>query len=192
MKIVVVGVGALGSHLVPLIRNLGAEIVVVDFDRVEAKNTLSQLHPVGSVGKLKVESLAGAMLLLHKLKIGKIPHKLVPNNVDQILGSATKDDLIVDCLDNGEARRLVQTFARGAHIPLLHGALAANGAFGRVAWDEGFVVDDAPPGAATCDDGEHLPFISVVSSYIARSVQIFVRTGKKTGFAVSPAGAIGV
>ncbi len=54
-----------------------------------------------------------------------------------------------------------------------------------------FAIDDeAGMGAATCEDGEHLPFIINVSSYMAASVQRFLKDGKKIGFQVHPGGVV--
>jgi molybdopterin/thiamine biosynthesis adenylyltransferase len=182
-KVVIVGVGALGSHVLQFSRGLGVTFLLVDFDRVEQKNVTSQFHGKPGVGKNKVQALQQTMQLLWGLKVGVVPHKLTSENDDQLLSGS---DLLVDCLDNGPSRRLVQGFARRTHTPCLHGALAANGVFGRVVWDEDFVIDDADEGAATCEDGAHLPFIVMVSSCIARSVQEFLDTGKKVGFQVTP------
>src|SRR5262245_66462519 len=96
--IIVVGVGALGSHVVQLIRNVGATIRVVDFDRVEQKNVASQFHAKQSVGKSKVVGLQQTMQFLFGLKIEVVPHKLVAENSNELLGKA---DLVIDCLDNG-------------------------------------------------------------------------------------------
>jgi hypothetical protein len=115
-----------------------------------------------------------------------VPHRLTQDNVEALLGGA---DLVIDCLDNGASRRVIQGFVRAKGIPCLHGAVDPNGTFGRIVWDEMFVVDDENgAGAATCEDGEHLPFIVLVSSYLARSTQRFIKTGKKTGFQVHPNG----
>jgi len=189
MKIVtIVGVGALGSHVLPLLRNVGATLRVIDFDRVETKNTQSQFHPKSSVGKTKVLALQQTVQLLWGMRIETIPHKLVADNAEALLG---KSDLVLDCLDNGAARRVVQSFVRKNAIPCLHGALAANGGFGRVVWDESFTIDDETGvGGATCEDGEHLPFISITSSYLAHAVKEYLTTGKKIGFQVMPVGAI--
>ena len=185
--ITIVGAGALGSHLIPLLRNLDASIRIIDFDRVEQKNVMSQFHAKSSVGKAKVVALQQTLQFLFGLKVQVIPHKLVANNDSQLL---SQSDLIVDCLDNGEARRLVQNFARQNKTPCLHGALAADGQFGRSIWDENFRIDDETnTGAATCENGEHLPFISIVSSYMAMSVQIFIEHGKKIGYQIFPGGA---
>jgi molybdopterin-synthase adenylyltransferase len=186
--VTIVGVGALGSHVVQLLRGVDATLRVIDFDRVEQKNVASQFHGKPTVGKSKVMGLQQTMQYLFGVKILTIPHKLTLENDDQLLG---KSDLVVDCLDNGEARRIVQAFVRRSSTPCLHGALAANGGFGRVVWDEHFKIDDeSGAGAATCEDGAHLPFISITSSFLARAAQEFLGTGRKFGFEVSPGGVI--
>jgi molybdopterin/thiamine biosynthesis adenylyltransferase len=184
----VVGVGALGSHVVQALRNADATLKVIDFDRVEQRNVASQFHGKPNVGKAKVASLQQTMNFLFGRKVETIPHKLTSDNDDQLLSKA---DLLIDCLDNGAARKLVQGFARRSHTPCLHGALDANGSFGRVVWDENFVIDEeGAAGAATCEDGVHLPFITVVAANIAYAAQQFFKDGRRIGFEISPGGAI--
>jgi molybdopterin/thiamine biosynthesis adenylyltransferase len=184
--IVVVGVGALGSHLVQLLRNVDATIRMVDFDRVEQKNVASQFHAKQSVGKSKVVGLQQTMQFLFGIKIDGVPHKLVAENATQLLGNA---DLVVDCLDNAAARRILQAFARASSTACLHGALAADATFGRVVWDEDFTIDsELSAGAATCDDGEALPFIATTAALLAQAVAAFMKTGKKFGFQIHPGG----
>ena len=188
--IVIVGVGALGSHLVQFIRNEKVDIRVVDFDRVEQKNVMSQFHGKPGVGKSKVEALKQTMDFLFKRSVQTVGHKLVDNNVDQLMKGAT---LVVDCLDNGAARKLVQDYVRKHSLPCLHGALAPGGEFGRSIWDEQFVIDsEAGAGAATCEDGEFLPFIALTAAYMARSIQVFLREQKKIGFSISPVGVVAI
>jgi molybdopterin/thiamine biosynthesis adenylyltransferase len=187
MKITIVGVGALGTEVVMLLRNAGT-LKIIDFDRVERKNTLSQLHAVTHVGKNKAQAMQQTMQFLFGVKVEAIPHKLTADNVDALLSGA---DLIIDCLDNAPSREIVQRYARKTKAPCLHGALAANGEFGRVIWDENFVIDSgSKPGAATCEDGEHLPFIGVVSALLARAAHEFLTKGKKIEFAVHPSGVM--
>lgn len=186
MKITIIGVGALGSHLVQSLRNEDATIKVIDFDRVEMKNVASQFHFKNGVGKKKVDALKQAMQFCYGRKIETVSNKLTADNVDQLLAGA---DLLIDCLDNGEARRLVQGYARANDVPCLHGALAANGGFGRVVWDKNFVIDDeAGAGAATCEDGEFLPFIQITATYIAQAVQRFIKQRRTIGYEISPGG----
>lgn len=187
--VTIVGVGALGSHLVQFLRSEDIEIRVIDFDRVEQKNVQSQFHSKPSVGKLKSDALKQSMQFLYGKKIHSFNHKLVSDNVRNLL----QGDLVIDCLDNGEARQLVQEHARTTDMPCLHGALAPDGGFGRVIWDEQFVIDsEAGQGGATCENGEFLPFIAITSAYLARAAQIFLATGKKTGFSISPNSVVAV
>lgn len=183
-SIAIVGVGALGSHLVQFLRNVDASMKVIDFDRVEQKNVAAQFHSKPSVGKLKVQGLQQSMQFLFGAKIDVVSSKLTGVNRFELLRGA---DLIIDCLDNGASRRLVQEYAAEGRVPCLHGALAADGAFARVVWNENFVIDDeATVGAPTCEAGEHLPYVAIVAGYLARAVQEFLRSGKKIGFEVGP------
>ena len=187
--VTIVGVGALGSHLVQFLRSEDVAINVIDFDRVEMRNTQSQFHSKPSVGKMKSNALKQSMQFLYGRKIGAKTNKLVASNVDVLL----QGDLIIDCVDNGATRRLSQDHVRAKGLPCLHGALAADGSFGRVIWDDGFTIDDeSGEGGATCENGEFLPFIGITACYLARATQIFLTEGKRIGFSISPAGAVRV
>jgi len=186
--IVIVGVGALGSHLLLGIRNIDVRITLVDFDRVELKNTMSQFHVKQGVGLNKVQALQKTMRMLFGASINGAPVRLSSENLDMLLGGARGHpaDLVVDCTDNGEARQLMQAWCTTHDIPLLHGSLAADGAYARVMWTEHFSIDDDGEGGATCEDGEHLPFISWVSAMMAMEVQSFLATGRKRSFHLTP------
>ena len=191
-KIVIVGVGALGSHVALLLRNLDMQnvpgkpgelfrLVAVDFDRVEQKNTLAQFHGKASVGKNKALGLQQTINFLFGVKIDAVPHKLVAENVQALLRDAA---LVIDCLDNAPSRRIVQNFVRECQVPCVHGALAANGTIGRVVWDDKFAIDENDGEGATCEDGEHLPFIGLVSAQLARAAQEFLKSRQQTSFQV--------
>ncbi len=185
-QIVILGVGALGSHVVQFLRGVDASLRVVDFDRIERKNIASQFHSRTGVGKSKVNSLAQTMNFLFGVKVEVVPHKLADNNVEQLLDGA---DLVIECFDNGASRRLVQSHVRAADVACLHGAVDADGSFGRAIWDPQFVIDDETnEGTATCEDGEHLPFIALTSGVIARAAQVFLGSKEQHGYSVSPNG----
>lgn len=187
MNITIIGVGALGSHVTLFLRNEGT-IKIVDFDRVDQKNVLAQFHGKPGVGRNKVQALQQAMQFMFGLKLPGVPHKLTSDNCDVVMGGS---DLILDCLDNAEARRLVQGYARQHKIPCLHGALAADGSYGRVVWDENFVIDsENVAGQPTCEGGEHLPFIAQASATIAKAAQEFILRGKKNDYAIRPGGVV--
>lgn len=183
--VVIVGVGALGSHLAQFLRSCNIKIRIIDFDHIEKKNILSQFHANNSVGKPKVLGLQQLMQFLFGFKLETISNKLVENNVDHLLKGA---NVIVDCLDNAAGRRLIQDYVRKNNIPCVHGALApAAQSFGRVIWDDDFSIDSEDgAGLATCENGDQLPFIALVSAYLACSVQEFLVSGKKLGIMAYP------
>ena len=183
-KVVVVGVGALGSHFVLFGRSLPVQFAVIDFDRIEQKNVLAQFHTKMGVGRNKAQALQQTMQGMFGVRIDAVPHRLTLDNVEALLKDAA---VIVDCLDNGASRKLVQDFARAKGTPCLHGALAADGQLGRVVWDEIFTIDSEDvTGQATCEGGEHLPFIGMVSTWMARILQMFLTDGKKVSLQVTP------
>ena len=181
--ITVVGVGALGSHLVQFLRNEDVAIRIIDFDRVEQKNVMSQFHSKPSVRKLKVSALKQSMQFLYGREIMAVNCRLAEDNIDTTIFG----DLVIDCLDNGATRRLIQKRVREEGIPCLHGGLDGVGSFGRVVWDKQFVIDDeAGQDEATCENGEFLPFIAITAAYLARAAQMFLADGKRIGFLITP------
>jgi molybdopterin/thiamine biosynthesis adenylyltransferase len=186
----IVGVGALGSHFYQFIRNEDVEVRLIDFDRVEQKNISAQFHSKKSVGKHKVSALLETTNFLWGLRPTAISSKLVENNAMSLLG-LNPEILVVDCLDNGASRRLLQDHVRKHGMPCIHGALAADGTYGQVVWDKDFKIDDENvAGEATCDGGQHLPFIGVVSCLLAHAVQTWLRSSKHIGYSISPGGVV--
>ena len=182
--VVLVGAGALGSHVAPLLRNAeGLVLHIVDFDKVETKNTLSQFYGQPAVTRSKASALMSQLRSLWPtMKIEAKPVKLTTQNSEVLLGRAT---LVIDCLDNAEGRQAIQREVRKRGVPCLHGAVSADGAYGVSVWDEHFVIDtEGSVGQATCEGGEHLAFINVVSAVLATSATRFLRDGTKDSFRV--------
>lgn len=187
-RIVFAGVGALGSNAVVLCRNLAAQLVLVDFDRVETKNTLSQAFVKPSIGKNKADALKLQLSNFWGVKAEAFGVRITAENVETLCASA---DLVVDAFDNAASRRLLSTWARAKNKPLVHAAISADGTFGLVRWDERFTADEeGTPGAATCEGGEHLPLIGQVSATLARAIQDFVKDGTRADAMISLSGVI--
>jgi molybdopterin/thiamine biosynthesis adenylyltransferase len=182
--IVFCGVGALGSTAALLCRTLPAKLSFVDFDRVESKNLLSQAYTRQAVGKNKAEALKLQLRTFYGVEATAYPVRLGPSNVATV---ATGADLLVDCFDNAESRRVVLSYAASSGVPSVHAGLAADGSFGLVRWGERFVPDEADAaGRATCEGGEHLPFIGLVAARLAVVVAAFARTGAREDAFVTP------
>lgn len=186
MRVVICGVGALGSTAVSLCRNLDVELRLVDFDRVESKNLAAQWFVKQSVGKHKAEAVRLQLANFFGAKAEAINARLVANNAAQLIGGA---GLAVDCFDNADSRLVLSTAARELGVPLLHGALAADGTFGMVRWDERFTPDrEDVAGQATCEGGEHLPMIGLVGATLARAIQDFVKSEARHDYLVALSG----
>lgn len=174
--VLIVGVGAIGSHAALFLRN-ASHLRLVDHDRVESKNVLSQFHPKQGVGKNKTVAFSAAALNLFQTAMVSIPNKFSAMNADALLAGV---DLVLDCTDNGEARRSIQAACQKHGVPCLHGALSADGTFGRAVWMEHFRIDNESADAqATCEDGENLPFHALVGAQVALSAQRFLKSGER-------------
>jgi len=184
--ITIVGLGALGSHLVLFSRNWKLPLRGIDFDVVENRNMLAQFHTRMTGRGNKAACLQKTMQGLFGVKIDAVPHKLTRDNVEALLGGSA---LVIDCTDNAEARYIIQAYVRDREIPCLHGALSASGDFARVVWDEHFVADpEGTAGQATCEDGGQLPFFALAASWLALAAQTFLDKGQKQSFQVMPSG----
>ena len=185
-RVVFCGVGALGSNAVVACRNLEAQLVLVDFDRVESKNCLSQAFVKPSVGKNKADALKLQLANFWGVKAEAFGVRVGDENVSTLCGAA---DLVVDAFDNAKSRRVLSGFARSVGKPLVHAAVSADGTFGLVRWDERFEADEEPSeGAATCEGGEHLPLIALVSATLARTVADHLASGQKRDAMISLSG----
>jgi hypothetical protein len=186
VKVVIFGVGALGSHAAVLCRSLPIRLAFVDFDRVESKNLLAQAHVRPSVGRNKAEALRLQLLNLHGVEADAFPVRLEQTNVSA-LGSGAR--LLVDCLDNARGRRVLSDHARATGTPLVHAAISADGTFGLVRWEERFTADvEDQEGQATCEGGEHLPFIGLVAAALTRTIQEFISNGCKRDLMLASSG----
>lgn len=175
MRIVFCGVGAIGSNAVMACRNLDAALRLVDFDRVESKNLLAQAYVKQSVGKNKAAALKLQLKNFHGIETEAFGVRLGTNNCAELLAGA---DLVVDAFDNLASRQLLSGWAREHGVPLVHAALSADGTCGLVRWDDTFAPDaEDEAGQATCEGGEHLPFITLLSATLARVIQDFAKDG---------------
>ena len=188
MRILFCGVGALGSHALMLCRNLEAPLRVVDFDRVESKNLAAQWYVKQSVGKHKAEAVRLQLANFYGVKVEAFAVRLAATNAAQLLAGC---ELAVDCFDNADSRIALAEAARAAGVALVHAALAGDGTFGIVRWDERFVADrEDVAGQATCEGGEHLPMIGLVGATLARAIQDFVRAGDRRDYMISLSGVV--
>jgi molybdopterin/thiamine biosynthesis adenylyltransferase len=186
--ITIIGVGALGSHVAQFLRNEKAGLKVVDFDRIEAKNVQAQFHSAMRLGYNKADAIQNVMRGLFRVAVSSCPYKMVEDNARIVLKDST---LVLDCTDNLKSRNIISSYCKELTLPLLHGAMSASGDFARIIWDEHFIADhEGDDTAATCVDGEHLPFFAAASAFMSIEAQNFLKTGKKRSWQLTPSGIL--
>jgi molybdopterin/thiamine biosynthesis adenylyltransferase len=186
LRILFCGVGALGSHAAVLCRGLPVELSFVDFDRVESKNVQAQVYARQSIGRNKADALRLQLLNYYGTTSEAYPVRLEPANVDALVSPV---DLLVDCFDNAKSRMVLSDGARRLGKPLVHAAISADGTFGIVRWDEQFTPDaEDEAGQATCEAGEHLPFIGLVGGAVAGVIRDFVSGGHQRDLMIASSG----
>jgi molybdopterin-synthase adenylyltransferase len=186
-RIILCGVGALGSTALQYLRSLpDIELRLVDFDRVESKNLAAQWFVKQSLGKNKAEAARLQLSNFYGLKSEAMGVRLGANNAAQLLDGGA---LAVDCFDNADSRLALSEACRSASVPLVHSALAADGTFGMIRWDERFTPDrEDEEGQATCEGGEHLPMIGMVGATLARAIQDFILKDLRHDYLVAMSG----
>ncbi|MEM9773060.1 MAG: ThiF family adenylyltransferase [Chloroflexota bacterium] len=138
LHIVVVGVGGTGGHLAPqLARMMWMErengrpvhMTFVDPGLIEEKNIGRQNFCPPSIGQYKAIDLALRFNVAYGLKIQAIPEKFDPAMVEDVaLIHGRLTTLIIDCVDNPEARQAINKVELGKRIWLLSsGNAASNG-----------------------------------------------------------------
>lgn len=125
--VLVIGAGGLGCPAVFALAAAGVDCIgVVDDDRVDATNLHRQLfHGVGTVGMLKVDSLAGAVAARFPgVRIQKHPVRFDATNAAALTAAYA---VVCDGSDNFATKFLANDAAVLARRPLVHGAAVGMG-----------------------------------------------------------------
>lgn len=129
-RIVVIGAGALGQSVVPVLVRGGVErLTLVDGDVVSESDFNRQLYAdILTLGRPKTDVLCERMgEISPRLKIEQYNCRFQRDNSTEILQEA---DLVLDCVDNIPTRLCLEEAAEKRNIPLVHAAV--EGWFGQV------------------------------------------------------------
>ncbi len=112
-KVLLVGAGAIGTFAGIGLAMAGAEVDVLDFDRVEESNLNRQILFYDALGRFKAEAMAEKLSPLSKFRgiIGKVDEKY---KLQRDYG------LILGCVDNANARYYLDWLSHKANVPLLN------------------------------------------------------------------------
>ncbi|MCQ2501246.1 MAG: HesA/MoeB/ThiF family protein [Lachnospiraceae bacterium] len=124
-RVLVVGAGGLGSPVLQYLTGAGiGTIGIADADVVSVSNLHRQiLHPEENVGINKAESAAMQLKKLNdQVAFHTYPYFITSENIDEIL---TDYDFVVLCVDNFEARFIINDACVRAGKPFSHGGVVA-------------------------------------------------------------------
>jgi adenylyltransferase/sulfurtransferase len=122
-KVFIAGAGGLGSPISIYLAAAGiGRIILVDKDAVELSNLNRQiLYWERDVGKSKALSAKEKLREMNSdVSIEAISETLDEQNASSLVGDA---DLIIDAMDNFDARYLLNKTALAKDIPFIHGAI---------------------------------------------------------------------
>jgi molybdopterin/thiamine biosynthesis adenylyltransferase len=176
-QVTICGVGAVGSNLADNLARQGmAKLRAIDHDRVEEHNVSTQLYGENEIGVWKVDALRNRLFRNMGIEIDAVRKELTAANARSLLKDAT---LIVDALDNADARRIVQDAARLAGIPCIHVGLYED--YFEVVWDEAYRV---PPntGGDVCDYPLARNLILLAVAVASETILEFLATGTRANW----------
>ena len=126
-RLIVFGVGGVGSAVAQfLVRSGVGNLDIVDFDKIDITNINRQLVAFQSnIGKMKVDEMKILLQNINpNLNIKTFPFKLDENTINDI--DFTRYDMIVDCIDDIKAKKLLIKYAYEHDIYILSCMGAGN------------------------------------------------------------------
>lgn len=173
-KIMVLGAGALGSHIIDQLARMGAhQLAVVDMDIVELSNLHRQtLYDEQDAQHMtsKVEALKQKVFNINQhVQLKAYHQELLSTNIEDIIKDF-QPDIILDGMDHFKIRYLINEVCHKLNIPWIYGA--AVGSKGTI-YGIDFtgpclkcLLQQVPQTAESCAiNGVLPPIISIVASY---------------------------
>lgn len=124
-KVLILGIGGLGCIVAFYLAAAGVNLGLLDKDKVNIENLNRQIifNPE-DIGKFKVEVAKKVLKKFNKdIKIRTYKLDLLKENKEKIKRIFSKYDLIVDCLDNLQAKFLSYNIAKNLKKPFVYGAV---------------------------------------------------------------------
>jgi len=118
--IVVIGIGGVGSWAAEaLARNAVGMVTLIDLDNIAESNVNRQLHAVdGEFGKAKVTAMRERILNINpQCDVHEIEDFITLQNIATLL--STDFDVILDCIDDAQAKIALADFCKRSQIPLI-------------------------------------------------------------------------
>jgi molybdopterin/thiamine biosynthesis adenylyltransferase len=192
MKVVLYGVGAIGSNLfVSLIKQFPEwKYVGIDFDIVEARNLRTQAYFRELVGQPKAAALmAVGMRFIQKLNYTPIKIKITTAHIPfmEHLEPSSEKKLWIDCFDNSESRKILKELAaQNSNVELLHLGFSPQYS-AECIWDQKYDVpnDVDQTQADICSMVDAVGFIQMFIGHVMMNINQWAETGKKQSFLIT-------
>ena len=129
--VVVIGIGGVGSWAAEaLARSAIGSITLIDLDNIVESNVNRQIHALdGAFGQAKVSAMCERILSINpNCAVHAIEDFITPENVANLLNFQyeMKCDVIVDCIDDTEAKIALAEFCKSAKTPLIMAGAAGG------------------------------------------------------------------
>lgn len=118
--VLVIGIGGVGSWTVEaLARNAIAKLTLVDLDNVAESNVNRQIHALeDNLGKAKVTAMRERIAAINpQCEVIEVEDFVTADNVAHIL--AGSPDMVVDCMDDTQAKIALAAYCRQHQLPLV-------------------------------------------------------------------------
>lgn len=178
--VTVCGAGALGANLCENLARTGVDTLrVIDFDRVEEHNLSTQPYQLDDVGSRKAETLSLNIYRSVGVEVETCMNRLDSRTAEKLV---KESEVVVDCFDNSESRRLVKERCEIDRIPCLHTGLADG--FGEVIWNEYYRVP-SPSQDDVCDYPLARNLVTLVVGVAAETVIRYLLEDEKTNWSIT-------
>jgi molybdopterin/thiamine biosynthesis adenylyltransferase len=180
--IIVCGAGALGSNLIETLARIGFQkLTVIDDDRVEIHNVGTQVYQQTQVGTKKAQALRQMIFSATGVGVTPMMDRLTAVNVQKLLKTA---DLVVDCFDNSESRRVVSEKCKEKNIRCVHAGLFED--YGEVVWNSVYKIPkDHPKENDACDYPLSRTIVLLTVVALTESIISFLTTGQERNLSLT-------
>lgn len=177
-RVLVVGCGGLGGHMVDQLARLGTGTIrVVDGDVFEASNLNRQLlSSVPMLGVNKAKAAADhAAQVNPDVTVEAVEEFLTEANVSGLIDGC---DVVLDALDNIPARKLLSSACDQAGIPYIYGAIQGWIAQAAISMPGDHLIDRLYPGEIVIRDKSVLSFTPALCASMQVSLCVKLLTGR--------------
>lgn len=178
-RVLVVGCGGLGGHLIDMLARIGVGMLrVVDGDVFEPSNLNRQLlSEVPLLGVSKAKAAAAKISRINpEISVEVVDSFLTEKNVRKLLMFC---DVVLDGLDNIESRRLLAKECERAGIPYIYGAVNGWVAQAAISMPGDHLVEKLYPEGSVLKNKSVLSFTPALCASMQVSLCVKLLTGRQ-------------